>query len=690
VRFSDEWLRDCLETQRSPAQIGETLTGVGIPLDSLEALETRGKSAADTVYHFDISTNRPDCMNHVGLARELSAAGAGRLRPAGAAKPPQPSAGKIASVKVEAADLCGRYSALVMQEVRVAPSPAWVSRRLEAIGLRSINAVVDATNYTLWEMGQPLHAFDLAKVSGHAIRVRRAKTGERLTTLDGVERKLDPETLVIADERRALALAGVMGGRDSEIGPSTTEILIESAHFQPASVRATARRFGLRTDASHRFERGADPEITLTAAARCAELIAEWSGGRVAAALEDRPVPPQSRTIALRPARVCRLLGLEIDAAEMRSILERLGCRVDSAKGETWSVVPPSYRGDLALEEDLVEEIARHHGYDRIPTTLPRAFVFPEGRPEVSRLIESASRAARECGFSEALNLSLVPPAGNLAFGDASSGVVILNPLTEGSDRLRSSLIPGLLRNLEHNLNHHAGEVRLFETGHVFHATARNEPPAEEERLGLAAAARAASRHWSEPLRAPDFFDVKGVIETAARLVGVGPLEWKAAERSFLREGSGAEIRAAQDLLGWSGELEPALLSDFGLEVPVFVAEISLTGMGRERPQGSPFRHASLSRTPAVSRDLSLLLDERHSWSQVEATIRSVTEAPVVSVRLFDRYTGAPVPAGKVSLAVNVLFSTPGRTMLSEEVSEHLERIVQRLRDRLGAALRGQ
>ncbi|HEU5181064.1 MAG TPA: phenylalanine--tRNA ligase subunit beta, partial [Candidatus Polarisedimenticolia bacterium] len=436
MRFSDEWLRDCLDTQRSPSEIGETLTGVGIPLDSLEPLPDR----RDTIYHFDISTNRPDCMNHLGLARELSAAGAGSLQPPGpAAAPPPPSPAPLASVKVEAPDLCGRYSALILQDVKVADSPAWVSRRLEAIGVRSINSVVDATNYTLWEMGQPLHAFDLAKVAGRAIRVRRAKPGERLTTLDGVERKLDAETLVIADERRPLALAGVMGGRDSEIGPATREILIESAHFLPASVRATARRFSLHTDASHRFERGADPEITLSAAARCAELIAAWSGGRVAASLEDRPTPARGRTIPLRPDRVRRLLGLKIEEDVMRDVLQRLGCRVDAGRAEAWSVAPPSFRGDLAVEEDLVEEIARHHGYEKIPATLPRVFVFPEGRSDSSRGIEGAARAARECGFSEALNLSLVPREGNLAFGDVSGGVTILNPLTEGWDRLRSS-----------------------------------------------------------------------------------------------------------------------------------------------------------------------------------------------------------------------------------------------------------
>jgi phenylalanyl-tRNA synthetase beta chain len=687
MRFSDQWLRDCVETRLPPPAVGTRLTEVGMPLDSLESF------GDDTVYHFDVTTNRPDCMNHLGLGRELAVAEGTRLKEPTPTNPrvsPE-AAERLASLAVEAPDLCGRYTALVIQKVKVGASPSWLTRRLEAIGLRPINSVVDATNYVLWEMGHPLHAFDLGKLSGRAIRVRRAKSGERITTLDGVDRKLMPEMLVIADDRKAVAVAGVMGGRDSEIGSATTEVLLESAHFQPASVRKTSRVLGLHTDASHRFERGADAEITLRAATRCAALISEVTGGQVASGtLEDRSAPPVRTEIALRPEWVSRLLGLTIPEQAMRDILERLGCGVDVDSGTTWRVVPPSFRGDLSLEEDLVEEIARHHGYDKIPVTLPRVFLFPEGRSESEKRLDRIRQGVRHCGFSEALNLSLVSEADNRAFGDSSGGIQVLNPLSEGEDRLRSSLIPGLLRNLAHNLNHHLPEGRLFETGRVFRrSSSGGELPDEEERMGLVLGGKSSARHWSEAERPPDFYDLKGALDLTVKGLGLPQPDWKSAQRAFLFQGRGAEIFLSGRSLGWAGELAPQTALAWSLEGIALAGEISLRELSAALPEDASFRHTPLARTPSVSRDLSLILDRSHTYREVEAVIRSVEGIPVASVDLFDRYEGAAIPSGKVGMAVHIVFRSPGKTMVSEQVSEYLDRIVHRLRDRLGAVLRG-
>jgi len=686
LRFSDQWLRDCVETQLPPQDLGARLTEVGMPLDSLESF------GDDTVYHFDVTTNRPDCMNHLGLGRELAVAEGTRLKEPPVHRDDSPrNAAPPASLAVEAPELCGRYTALVIQKVKVGTSPPWLTRRLEAIGLRPINSVVDSTNYVLWEMGHPLHAFDLDKLSGRAVRVRRAKSGERLTTLDGVERKLAPEMLVIADDRKVVAVAGVMGGRDSEIGGATTEVLLESAHFQAASVRKTSRTLGLHTDASHRFERGADIEVTLKAAARCAALIAEVTGGMVApGVLEDRQAPATRREIVLRPERVRGLLGLDIAEPVMQDLLQRLGCGVNRDSGPAWRVVPPSFRGDLSLEEDLVEEIARHHGYEKIPVTLPRVFLFPEGRSESEKRLDRIRQGVRHCGFSEALNLSLVSEADNRAFGDASGGIQVLNPLNESEDRLRFSLIPGLLRNLSHNLNRHLNEGRLFEAGRVFRAPAApGELPDEEEKLGLVLGGRFSARHWSEPERQPDFFDLKGALDLAVNLHGISQAEWKPAQRSFLVPGRGAEIRASGRLLGWAGEVAPQTASAWSLDCVALAGEISLRELSTVLPESASFRHTPLARTPGVSRDLSLILDASHSYREVEAAIRSVEGIPVASIELFDRYEGAPVPREKIGLSVRVIFRAPGRTMVSEEISEFLDRIIHRLRDRLGAVLRG-
>jgi phenylalanyl-tRNA synthetase beta chain len=686
MRFSDSWLRDMVETRLAPREIGERLTQVGIPLDSLETRDD------DTIYHFDVTTNRPDCMNHLGLGREISVAEGTRLKEPVCELPGpsrQPGAGPV-SVRVEAADLCSRYTALIVEQVNVGPSPRWLSNRLESIGLRPINAVVDATNYVLWEMGQPLHAFDLARLSGRAIRVRRAKPGERLVTLDGLERKLDAQMLVIADANRPVALAGVLGGKESEISSATTEVLLESAHFQPAVVRRMARRLGVHTDASHRFERGADPEITQKAALRCGSLIAAATGGKLAAVLDERPTPAASRTVSLRPERVRRLLGLEVPVQAMRDILTRLGCRIETDQGPAWRVIPPSFRGDLGLEEDLIEEIARHHGYDKIPITLPRVFIFPEGRSVPGKNLDRVRLAARRGGFSEALNLSLVSESDNRAFGDSSGGVRILNPLAEGQDRLRASLLPGLLRNLSHNLNHHLPEARLFESGKIFRAAAsEGQLPDEEEKLALVLGGKATLRHWTQPERQPDFFDLKGALDLAAGLLALPAPRWKPARLAHLADGRGAEMFVADQSMGWAGELTPEATSAYGLETATLAAEISLRRLFSLLSGPPQFRHTPLSRTPSVSRDLALVLEKSHPYAQVEEVIREVEGIPVALVELFDRYEGASIPAGKVGLAIRLTFRSPERTLVSEEVSEHLNRIIQRLHDRLGAVLRG-
>jgi phenylalanyl-tRNA synthetase beta chain len=686
VKFSLEWMTEYVDPGKDPAAAGIRLTQVGIPLDSM------GRAGDDTVFDFDVTTNRPDCMNHFGLARELSVACRRPLAEPSAETGPcdSSSASSRAALEVEAPDLCGRYTALVIRGVKVGPSPDWLSRRLSAIGQRPINSIVDATNYVLWEMGQPLHAFDLERLSGRKVRVRRARSGEPLTTLDGVSRKLDPETLVIADEHRAVAVAGVMGGLHSEISPGTTEVLLESAHFDAVSVRRSARRLGLHTDASHRFERGADVEITLRAASRCARLIRETAGGRIlSGCLEARAAPPFAREIAFRPERVGRMLGLQVPVEQMRQILELLGCAVNS-RDALWLVSTPSFRVDLSLEEDLIEEIARHHGYEKIPATLPHAQVFPEGRSDSERRLGKVREAMVRCGFAEALNLSLVSADENERLGGAGPGVRVTNPLTEGQDHLRTTLLPGLLRNLAHNLNHGAEEVRLFEMGKVFHrAGAPGEPPREIETLALIGGGKGASSHWSEASRGPDVFDLTGAVDLAARLTGIGTTVWRGADRPFLRQGTGAALEIDGKPCGHAGELLASAFGGLAPQHPVHAAQIRRPPFFSTLAAGWIPRHVPSSRMPSARRDLALILDRRHTYAEVEETIRSVDGAPIAKVTLFDLYQGRQVPEGKVSMAVNIVFQAPERTLVSGEVAVMMDRIVQRLRDRLGAVLRG-
>jgi len=687
MKFSLQWLNDYVEAALDPAEVGTRLTAVGIPMDSRESV------AGDTILDFDVASNRPDCMGHLGLARELATATEKTLKePAWDPPASGPSpANAPASVEVEAPDLCGRYTARVIEGVSTGPSPDWLSRRLTAIGLRPINAIVDATNYVLWETGHPLHAFDLAHLSEKRIVVRRARPGEPLTTLDGVARKLDPETLVIADARRAIAVAGVMGGLDTEISSHTSDVLLESAHFHPPSVRKTARKLGLHTDASHRFERGADIEITLRAADRCARLITEIAGGRIApGVLDRRTAPPFFRAIELRPERVHRLLGLAVPAREMKSILERLGCTVLEGNAARWRVATPSFRGDLALEEDLIEEIARHYGYERIPATLPRIFTFPEGRPEAERRLHRVREAMVRSGFSEALNLSIVSASDHESLGGAGDVLRVANPLAEGQDCLRTTLLPGLLRNLAHNLNHGRLEARLFETGNVFRPPSQGaDLPDEEETLALVCGGKGGPKHWSQTPQPPDLFDLKGAVELAARLNGLPAPEWRVKTLPPLAPGTGTEAFLAGRAVGFAGQLNAQIAFDFGFSDPAFVAEFSLPRLFASTPPGWTPRYSPPPRTPAVSRDLSLILDEGHAYAEVEEAVRSVEGIPIARVTLFDRYRGKPVPQGKVSIAVTVVFQGSDRTLVSGEIAETMDRIVQRLRERLGAVLRG-
>src|SRR5262245_30735803 len=489
MKFSHAWLQSYVSIREEPAGVGARLTAAGLPLDGIEI---RG---GDSVYDLDIVTNRPDCMSHLGVAREYAALTSEPLRPPVASIPAggrPPAAGRcagrptqeVASVAIEASDLCARYAARSIEGVRVGPSPEWLRRHLESIGQRAINNVVDATNFVLWELGHPLHPFDLNRLEGRRIVVRRARSGERLTTLDGVERALTGDMLVIADAKKAVALAGIMGGEASEIGAATRNVLLESAWFEPVSVRRTARALGLRTDASHRFERGADPEGVLPALDRAAQIIAEIAGGSVGAPPIDVVARPQTRSaILFRPARARALLGLDLDEGAMRGALGRLGFAIAPGPDERWSVTPPSFRRDVEREADLIEEVARQRGYDAIPESLPVLPAESGGRGSLDETIDSARRALQAAGLSEAVNYAMVEREDCALFTPAvPSPVALTNPLQAGTAFLRTSLLPGLLRNVAHNLDHGLEGVHLFEIGMAFLPGS----PLPQERLRLA------------------------------------------------------------------------------------------------------------------------------------------------------------------------------------------------------------
>jgi phenylalanyl-tRNA synthetase beta chain len=682
MRFSHDWLAQYVSLEETPARIGERLTLAGIPLDGVV------ESAAGATYEFDILANRPDCMNHLGLAREYAALVGRPLRPPATALPGGgPPTGGHAAIRIEDPELCPRYSARCILGVRVGPSPDWLRRRLESIGQRSINNVVDATNFVLWELGHPLHPFDLGRLAGRTIVVRRARAGESLTTLDGAARRLTPDMLIIADGREPVALAGIMGGAASEIGDATRDVLLESAWFDPIVTRRTSRVLGLKTDASHRFERGADPEATVIALDRAAAIIAEVAGGTVTdPALDLRPRAFPPRTIPFRPARAAALLGGPLPPAAIRETLERLSFAVGAAEPERWEVRVPSFRQDVQREVDLIEEVARHRGYDAIPAVLPLLPDAGSGRPDRDRTIRAARRALLAAGLFEAVNVSMVDGDEAAAFAPGPAAPLALeNPLHSQAGYLRSSLLPGLLRNVAHNLNHDQPSCRLFEIGTTFGAGAG--APEERTRAAFVFAGRGLPLHWSLPRREADLYDARGAAELVGELLGISPLAFASDRIASLEPGSALRIEARGSRIGMVGAIARGILERFGIERPVFGGEIDLEEAGRLPAADRRFRPPP--RFPAVRRDLALVVKDGVTFEAIERVIRRTGDVPVGDVQAFDRYRGGGIPKGWVGVAVQIVFQHADRTLAAGEVQAAQDAIVAELGRALGARLRG-
>jgi phenylalanyl-tRNA synthetase beta chain len=678
VKVPVSWLKEFVEVRVEPARLGHDLTMAGL---ALEGLETDG---ADAVLDLDITTNRVDCMNVYGVAREVAVLYGVPLRPleVGVAEAGPPAAQAL-EVSIEAPDLCPRFCARVL-DLRLGPSPAWLRDRLEQVGVRPINNVVDLTNYVMMEMGQPSHAFDLARVPQGRLIVRWAREGERLTTLDGVERALGTRHGVVAGGQGPLALAGVMGGAASEVSDLTRTIALEAASWNPLAVRRTARALGMHTEASHRFERGADPEGTVTATGRIAHLLARVGAGTPRPGLLDVVAAPRvPRTLVLRRSRVSGLLGVDVPEEQAQAILCGLGFVVDGREADTVRVTIPSWRGDVAREADLVEEIGRHYGLGRIPATLP-----PARRAEGLRPHQVRERLVREVlvgsGLSEVVNYSLVA-AGQ--WEELGPEVRVANPLSEEQSALRRSVaLPGLLSTLAVNQRQGRRDVAVFEIGRVFSPGA--ERPVEERRLGLLLAGQGGSGHWSTRPRDVDFFDLKGLLELLAQRLGVAAVRFEPREGlSFLQPGQAAVALTGGDEGGWVGALSPEILQRLDLRGPVYVAELGVEAMLGARP--APVRVASLPRFPSVERDLSLIVDAGTSASALESRARPAGGAILRSFTVSDRYEGPPVPAGRVSLTLRLLFQHAERTLTGEEVQRAVDAVAGALRA-AGAEIRGE
>lgn len=708
MKISPAWLRDFMDLKVDEPQLARDLTMHGI---AVEGISGEGK---DTVYEVEFTANRPDAMNHYGVARECSAIYDVDLKPISVKLPTRPAGREPSAtfpIIIDDASGCGRYTAQVIRGVKIASSPEHVMKRLESVEQRSINNAADASNYVLWEIGHPTHAFDLDKLEGGKIIVRRAKEGEMLRTLDGVERKLSKEDLVIADAVKPVALAGVIGGFDSMITEFTKNILIESAWFDPSAVRKTAKRHGLHTDASHRFERGADYGATPLACARVTELILESAGGELDGEQIDavaREIVPAA--VQLQHSEVKRILGLDIPDTEVKRILRRLGFGMSPGRGAAttgpatpptsgaggthaavaevvadWTVSIPTWRLDVEREIDVIEEIARIWGYDKFPNTLPEFSGAVIDLPDAAKDAKVRSTLLA-LGYDEAMSLTFVPKADAQAFTGANP-VEIANPLSEEAAFMRSSLIPGMIEMLGYNLNRDTSNVRLFETGNIYERV--GDRTEEHKRLCLGATftglaseipqAGALDKSNTENARALEAFrSFKGDLEDVIAAFGYRSLYYDEHSAEFFHPGRSARAVVDGTTVARFGQIHPEIVASRKLKQDVYVGEVYLDRL-YERALREP-RYSQISRYPAVDRDFSFLFDSAVTFERIRTQVDALHLAELRNFAPVEIFRGGAMPQGKYSVLLRAEFQSAERTLTDGEVAGWAGQIVEALK----------
>src|SRR5580698_6161751 len=706
------WLKEFVDVSASPADLRARLSLAGVAVDSI------AETAAGPVLDAEVTANRPDCLGHLGIAREVAAIYRLPLKPLHPKL--KESAEKVAGatrVEIQVPDLCGRFTARVLRGVNVQPSPDWLRQGLEAIGEKSINNVVDVSNYVMFELGHPLHAFDCDKLQEHRIVVRRAKPGEKIRTLDGAERTLTKEMCVVADAARAVGVGGVMGGAETEISFSTRNVLIECAWFDPISIRRTSKALGLRSEASYRFERGADPEMAELASRRAAELIQQVAGGDLLQGVVDvYPHRAPEKKIELSRKELLRVMGADVPDRDIEAILSALGfhpVRVDVNRGSdgsiaaVWECRQVSWRQDVTRGIDLIEEVARHYGYDKFPPRLPPAKLPAHRLPHAEAQDRLRERIVA-LGYQEIVEIPIVDTERNELFRpDNLAPAVIGNPLAEDASVMRSSGTVSLLRAMEWNLNHGQRNLRLFEIGKTYQL--RDGEPVETQVLTLGATGMAQEKTIYEAAREFGFADLKGDLDRIGVLAGgflwqPGRSTWLDASRSGqlalprqgatagqLAHSAGAQGSAITDLevFGMAGKLARRIADIYKFRQDVFVAEMKFEPLvtGVEAADAAR-RFKPLPRFPAVERDFSLVLADGVAFAQVDAAIRSLQIAELESIEAADLFRGGQIPAGKFSLMIRVKFQSAEATFTDAQLNDFSARIVAALQEKLGAALR--
>lgn len=684
MNISYNWLNEVIDSGLDANEVATHLTRVGL---AVEGIHPHG---ADLVLDIDLTSNRPDCLSHRGIARELATA---------LGKPLAQKEGNIEAtennglVTIEDADLCNRFTARIIRGVKVGPSPQWLVDRLEAVGERSINNVADITNYVMLELGQPMHAFDLDELSGGRIVVRRARAGETIQTLDEVDRSLDTSMLAICDAEKLVAVGGIMGGLDSSITDDTVNVLLEVAYFNRSNIRTTSRNLNLATEASYRFERGTDVLNLIRASERAADLICELAGGEKAEFVDVFPVGFDSITIVSADisAAVLRLTGLTVSTEECVRILGDLGITSEKRGDGSIKFSSPSWRHDIAIEEDLVEEVARHAGYENIAEELPPAFGAGEYQPSEER--ERRLRAAlADLGHIEALSYSFIDQRHDGVFEivpgliDAEAEepfVTLQDSVIEGALRMRPSILPGLLDAVRLNLNHKQRDIKLFEIGKVF-AAQRNEDglPNEQKLLAIAITGSEAVAGHVKADRQLDFYDLKGSLEAGLSSLGLSNAAFSPASVKHLRKGQSAEISLGGNVIGYLGRLDDTLAGQYKFKQPVYVAEIDLSTSLAAAAE--PRVYNPLPKYPSVVRDVSFVVERSTGFADIHNAILEQNNELCRGVQFVDIFEGKGMADGERSLTIRLEYRSDERTLIEEEVETVHSSILQAIEQKLG------
>ncbi len=686
MNISYNWLKELVEIDIYPMVLMPTLTKIGL---TVEGIHSHGD---DFVFDIDLTSNRPDCLSHFGVAREISAYSKGELLVT-SYESKRPKTEDQNLVSIQDTDLCNRFTARIIRNIKITHSPEWLVKRLEAVGERSINNVADITNFVMHELGQPMHSFDLNKLAGNRIVVRRVRSGETIKTLDEAERKLDDSMLAICDAEKPVAVAGIMGGLDSSITEDTTDVLLEVAYFERENIRQTSRKLKLSTEASYRFERGVDIENLVRASNRAAELICEIAGGIAGDFVDVYPVKFTPNEIESKDIQfaVKRLTGLNVEKEEIARILRALG--IEQKSENVFAV--PSWRHDLAIEEDLVEEVARIVGYENIAEELPPSRNAGEFQPTEARKRELRKTLAN-LGFDEAISYSFIDARNDEKFelipdfvreNLEEKLISLKDSIIEGAVRMRPSLLSGLLDAVRTNFNHQRKDVKLFEIGTVFSASSKeNDLPNERELFALVVTGGETLENKAMTARELDFFDAKGALEAAVNSMNLPKLEFAAKDAKHLRKGQSAEVVFNSATIGTIGQINDEIAAAYKFKQPVFVAEIDLQTLLEAKEQNVLYK--PLPVYPSIVRDISLLAKRSVSFAEIDKAIEKKSFELLKKVEFVDVYEGKGVADDERSITIRLQYQSDERTLLEEEAATIHAQILQNIESKLGAKQR--